>query len=129
MKPLELDDVDVGILAFLSDVPDSTTTDMVKALFKPPYNIRKLDSFIRYRVNRLLGEGVLLRKKKERKFSYSVDEAKVFFGKGILHMDGVGEVEMGYMIVVKKEDETIAKSIDDYEQRIGAKKIFSEQDI
>lgn len=44
-------------------------------------------------------------------------------------MNGVGDVDMGYFIVVKKEDETIAKSIDDYEKRIGAKKIFSEKPL
>ena len=60
---------------------------------------------------------------------YNVDSDKVFFGQGVLRMDGLGDVDMGYFIVVKKKDETIAKSIDDYERRIGAKKIFSEQRI
>lgn len=44
-------------------------------------------------------------------------------------MNGIGDVDMGYFIVIKKEDETIAKSIDDYEHRINARKIFSEQPI
>ena len=65
--------------------------------------------------------------KKSRRLHYSIEESKVFFGKGILQMDGIGDVDMGYFILVKKKDETIAKSIDDYERRIGAKKIFSEQ--
>ena len=60
---------------------------------------------------------------------YNVDTAKVLFGKGVLQMDGLGDVDMGYFIVIKKKNETIAKSIDDYERRIGAKKIFSEQAI
>lgn len=119
---MELDDVDIGILAFLSDVPESTTTAVAKALFKPPYNIRKLDCFVRYRLKRLIEEGVLKQFKKDRKLLYSVEEAKVFFGDGVLKMDGVGEVKMGYFIVVKKEDETVAKSLDDYERRIGIKK-------
>lgn len=119
---MELDDVDIGILAFLSDVPDSTTTDVAKALFKPPYNIRKLDCFIRYRLKRLIEEGVLKQTRKSRKLHYSVDSDKVFFGEGVLRMNGVGEVDMGYFVVVKKKDETVAKSLDDYERRIGIKK-------
>lgn len=119
---MELDDVDIGILAFLSDVPDSTTSAVAKALFKSPYNLAKLDCFVRYRLKRLIGEGVVRQAKKSRKLHYSVDGDKVFFGEGVLRMDGVGEVDMGYFVVVKKKDETIAKSLDDYERRIGIKK-------
>jgi hypothetical protein len=121
---MELDDIDIGILAFLSDVPNSTTTAISKALFKPPYNIRKLDSFIRYRMQRLASEKVVSVTKKKRKFHYNIDGSKVFFGEGILKMNGVGEIDMGYFVIIKKEDETIAKSLDDYERRIG-KKDFS----
>lgn len=124
---MELDDIDIGILAFLTDVPNSTTTEISKALFKPPYNIRKLDSFIRYRLKRLIEEKIVASTKKERKLRYTVDETKVFFGEGILRMNGIGEVDMQYCILIKKSDETIAKSIDDYERRIDRKKIFSEQ--
>lgn len=120
---VELDDVDIGILAYLSDAPDSTTTAVAKALFKPPFNLAKLDCFVRYRLKRLISEGVVKQEKKTGKLYYSVDEAKVFFGEGVLRMNGVGEVDMGYFIVVKKSDETVAKSVDDYEKRIGAKKI------
>jgi len=110
-------------------MPQRTTTQIVKALFKEPYNIRKLDSFIRYRMKRLGAEGVINQRKKSRKFIYSVDEEKVFFGEGVLRMNGV-DVDMGYFIVVKKDDETVAKSLDDYERRIGLpKKIFSEKRI
>ena len=110
----------------MSDVPNSTTSDVAKALFKEPYNIRKLDCFIRYRLKRFMEEGLITQDRRQRKSIYSVDEGKVLFGNGVLEMDGVGKVEMGYFIVVKKKDETIAKSIDDYERRIGAKS-FSEQ--
>lgn len=126
---MELDDIDIGILAFLSDVPNSTTTDISKALFKPPYNIRKLDSFIRYRVSRLVVEKIVAQTKKQRKFHYSVDADKVLFGDGVLKMNGIGEVDMGYFIVVKLESETIAKSLDDYEKRIGVSKTFSEKQL
>jgi DNA-binding Lrp family transcriptional regulator len=121
VSKIELDDIDIGILAFLTDMPDKTTFDIAKALFKPPYNLRKLDSFIRYRVKRLIEEGVLKQMKRERKLHYAVDEGKVFFGEGVLKMNGVGEVDMGYFVVVKKEGETVAKSLDDYERRIGRK--------
>lgn len=118
---MELDDVDIGILAFLSDVPNSTTTSVSKALFKPPYNLAKMDCFIRYRLKRFVSEGIVKQSKQGGKFHYSVDEAKVFFGEGLLKMNGVGDVDMGYFIVVKKQDETVAKSLDDYERRIGRK--------
>jgi len=112
----------------LSDAPNSTTSDVAKALFKPPLNLRKLDCFIRYRLKRFMEEGLITQACRQRKAIYSVDEGKVLFGNGVLEMDGVGKVEMGYFIVIKKKDETVAKSIDDYERRIGAK-IFSEQII
>lgn len=120
---MDLDDVDIGILAFLSDVPDSTTTAIAKALFKPPYNLGKLDCFVRYRLKRLTAEGVVNPVKQSRVIRYSIDEKKVFFGEGLLEMDGLGKLDMGYFVVIKKEDEIIAKSIDDYEKRIGAKKL------
>lgn len=120
-----LDDVDIGILAFLTDVPNSTTTDISKALFKKPYNIRKLDSFIRYRLKRLIEEQIVSSTKQKRKLHFTIDESKVFFGEGILRMNGIGEVDMGYFILIKKADETVAKSIDDYERRIGRKKKLS----
>jgi hypothetical protein len=128
---LELDDVDVGILAFLSDVPESTTSDIAKTLFKrtkelPPYNLRKLDCFIRYRLKRFYREGIVKQAKKEGKYRYSVDQKKVFFGDGVLRLNGLGEVEMGYFVVIKKKNETVAKSIDDYESRIGAKKFYEQ---
>ena len=126
MRKVELDDVDIGILAFLSDVPESTTTQIAKTLYKPPYNIRKLDCFIRYRMKRFLEDGVVKQLKKGRAFHYSVDSEKVFFGDGVLKLDGIGEVEMGYFVVIKKENETVAKSVDDYEKRIAAKN-FSER--
>lgn len=56
---------------------------------------------------------------KDRKLHYTVDEQKVFFGNGVLKLNGVGEIQIGYFIVIKKKDETVAKSIDDYERRIG----------
>lgn len=125
---MDLDDIDIGVLAFLSDVPDSTTTEISKALFKPPYNIRKLDSFIRYRLKRFIEEQIVVSHKKERKYRYSVDADKVLFGDGILRMNGVGDIDIGYFVVVKtKNNQTIAMSLDDYEQRIVAKKNFSEQ--
>lgn len=122
---LELDDIDIGILAFLSDAPDSTTSDIVKALFKPPYSLRKQDSFIRYRLQLFVAQGIVKQYNKARKNRYIVDRQKVLFGDGVLRLDGIGEVEIGYFVVVKKKDETIAKSIDDYERRI--RKIFSEK--
>lgn len=125
---MDLDDIDIGVLAFLSDVPESTTTEISKALFKPPYNIRKLDSFIRYRLKRFIEEQIIVSHKKDRKYRYSVDADKVLFGDGILRMNGVGDIDIGYFVVVKtKNNQTIAMSLDDYEQRIVAKKNFSEQ--
>ena len=128
---MELDDVDIGILAFLSDVPESTTSDIAKTLFKrtkelPPYNLRKLDCFIRYRLKRLVEEGAIKQLRRSRKFIYSIDPKKVFFGDGVLRLNGLGEIQIGYFVVVKKKDETVAKSIDDYERRIG-RKIFHEK--
>ncbi len=127
MPKLELDDVDIDILSFLTDQPNSTTSDIAKALFKKPYNLRKLDSFVRYRIKRFIEEGVVRQTTKQRKNIYTVDDKQVFFGNGILEMNGFGKIDMGYFIVVKKKDETVAKSIDDHERRLGVRKIISEQ--
>ncbi len=123
-----MDDVDIGILAFLSDTPDSTTTEISKALFKPPYNIGKIDSFIRYRMKRFVEEQLVTAKKKQRKNHYSVNEERVIFGDGILRMNGQGDINIGYFLVFKtKNGQTIAVSLDDYEQRIKPKKNFCEK--
>jgi len=42
-------------------------------------------------------------------------------------MNGLGDIDMGYFVVIKKRDETVAKSVDDYERRIGKAKNFHEQ--
>jgi len=78
-------------------------------------------------VERLLDDGVLNCVSKQRKRYYSVDQKKVFFGDGVLKMDGIGDVAMGYFVVVKGREETIAKSIDDYEKRMKSGKFFYEQ--
>jgi len=75
-----------------------------------------------------VAEGIVKQYSKTRKNRYVVDPEKVLFGDGVLRLDGLGEVEMGYFIVVKKKNETVAKSIDDYERRIG-KKILSEKPL
>ena len=110
-------------------MPNSTTTEVVKALYKPPYNIGKLDSFIRYRVKRLAAEGIIQVSRKSRKMIYNVDSSKVFFGWGVMLLEDLGDVGIGYFIVVKKEDGIIAASIDAYESRVGAKKFFSEKSL
>jgi len=74
-----------------------------------------------------MGEGLVKQLVRRRKKYYAIDPRKVLFGDGILRMDGVGEIHMGYFIVVKKENETVAKSIDDYYRRIG--KNFYEQPL
>jgi len=115
---MELDDIDIGILSFLADMPQSTTSTIAKALFKSPFNLRKMDMFIRYRLQRFQEDTLLKIVSRGRKKYYSVDSQKVLFGDGVLKMDGVGEVHMGYFIVIKKPNETVAISLDDYERRI-----------
>lgn len=127
MSKIELDDIDIGILAFLTDVPNSTTTTIAKALYKPPYNLRKLDCFIRYRLKRFIEEDIIKQNRNQGKLHYSVDGEKVLFGNGVLKMNGLGDIDMGYFVVIKKRDETVAKSVDDYERRIGKAKIFHGQ--
>jgi hypothetical protein len=117
-ESLELDDYDIGILTFLSDTPGSTTSEIGNALWIVPFNLRKVDTFIRYRLQRLEAEGVVTHAIKARKKRYTVDPGKVLFGDGVLKMDGLGQVSIGYFIVVKKKNETIAKSLDDYEKRV-----------
>lgn len=125
MLEIELDDIDIGILSFLTDYPNSTTSSVAKALFKPPLNLQKLDCFIRYRIKRFMEEGLIRQVHKQGKSVYTVDERKVFFGNGVLEMNGFGKIEMGYFIVVKKKNETVAKSIDDYECRLQMGKKLS----
>ena len=127
MTRLELDDVDIGILAFLTDVPNSSTSDIAKALFKPPYNLSKVDCFIRYRLRRFVEAKIVSQITQKRKRQYTVDLKRVMFGNGVLRLDGIDEVNMGYFIVVKTDFETVAKSVDDYERRIGRRKIFPKE--
>lgn len=118
LELLELDDYDIGILTFLSDTPGSTTSEIGNALWTAPFNLRKVDTFIRYRLQRFEAEGVVTYTMKAGKKRYSIDQMKVLFGDGVLNMNDVGQVSIGYFIVVKKKNETVAKSIDDYERRV-----------
>lgn len=117
----KIDDVDLGIILFLSDNPRSTSTDITKNIFKP-HDSRKLikvDNMIRYRLKRFIGENIVFCSN-TRPVLYTINQGKVFFSDGELKLRVDGKplkMDLGYFLVIHEKEEVILRSIDAYEIR------------
>jgi len=124
---LSIDDIDIGIITFLSDNEGSTSTEIVKGIFTPTddYELVKRDNRLRYRLKRLESAEVVKGEKAKGVMRFSVNEERVFFGYGDLVIgngDEHLEFELGYFMVIKEKDGYIIKSLEDYEERIGKRR-------
>ena len=74
-----VDEIDVAILAFVSDHKKSSVTDGAKALYKPSdvYELQKKDAMLRHRYKALADRGLLIPKEDGRRTLYSVDKKKI----------------------------------------------------
>ena len=84
-----LDNLDVSILAFVADHPDSTVTDCAKIIFEPENTdeLQKKDSFLRHRFKALVSANFLTYDSDSNKKMFRVVKEKVFFGPALRGID------------------------------------------
>lgn len=124
---MNIDDLDIGILAYLSDNSQCTTTELSKKLFEPKDNreLVKIDANIRYRLKRLVESGVVTNINTKPAY-YDLNKSKVFFGFGDLKVNLENNkhvsLDFGYFMVIRDGlDDVIVKSMDAYEERLKQK--------
>jgi hypothetical protein len=112
-----LNELKIRILLFLYQNPCSTTTTIAKHLFENNNieEIRNNDRLIRYHLNKMIEDGVVLKEYKDGKQYFRVNEKNVFFGLGKLDIFTFDEKEisigLGEVLVCKVEDGIIIEPI------------------
>ena len=104
-----LDDLDIAVLAFVADHPDSTVTDCAKTIFRPENTeeLQKKDSLLRHRFKALTSAGFLVHMSDSGRKIYRVVDEKVTFGP---------ELRKDYCIILFTDDGVIVRSLDKLEK-------------
>ena len=121
-----LDNLDVSILAFVDDHPDSTVTDCAKIIFEPENTdeLQKKDSFLRHRFKALVSANFLTYDSDSNKKMFRVVKEKVFFGPELRGIDIGGkkiihpDLNNDYCIIVLTDNGVIVKSLDKIEEQL-----------
>ena len=121
-----LDNLDVSILAFIADHPNSTVTDCAKIIFKPENTdeLQKKDSFLRHRFKALVSANFLIYDSDSNKKMFRVVKEKVFFGPELRGIDIGGKkivhsaLRKDYCIILLTDDGVIVKSLDKIEEEL-----------
>ena len=120
-----LDNLDISILAFIADFPNSTVTDCAKTIFEPENteDLQKKDSFLRHRFKALYKAKYLNFETDGSKKKYRIVEEKVFFGpelrginiggKKLIHSD----IKKDYCIILFTDDGVVIRSLDKIESK------------
>ena len=117
-----LDDLDVAILSFVSDFPNSTITSCAKELYNPQETevLQKKDTMLRHRYKTLVSEELLIKSAEERKSKYKINADRIKFGnaKDI----GTKKLIPDYMIndfciAIFMDDGFVVKSLDKLEHK------------
>ena len=122
-----LDNLDVSILAFIADHPNSTVTDCAKIIFKPENTdeLQKKDSFLRHRFKALVSANFLTYDSDSNKKRFRVVKEKVFFGPELRGINVGGrkiihsELRNDYCIILLTDDGVIVKSLDKIEEQLN----------
>lgn len=119
-----VDEIDVAILAFVSDHKKSSVTDGAKALYKPSdvYELQKKDAMLRHRYKALVDRGLLIPKDDGRRTLYSVDKKRIKFGIGLHEKLGIrldSRLEDDYCILIILENGIVIHSLDALEDKWG----------
>lgn len=99
MFNMKVTNLDTDLILTLIGLNGASTTELAKTLFQPKddYELRKIDSKIRYRLERMRQKELL----KKNGVAYSVNIERVFLTKAIMKLKDVDvEVPMGQMLVV-----------------------------
>ncbi len=122
---VKFDDLDISIISFVADHPNSTVTDCAKSIFNPPTteDLQKKDSMLRHRFKRLSLEKYLLESKEQNHSIFRIDDKLIHFGPELRFMNIGGEkfihenLVNDYCILIYTEDGVIIRSLDKLENR------------
>ena len=122
-----LDDLDIAVLAFVADHPDSTVTDCAKVIFSPEdtEELQRKDALLRHRFRALTNAGFLTYESSSGRKIYNVVDEKVSFGPELRGINIGGkkfshpELRKDYCIILFTEDGVIIRSLDKLEKRWG----------
>ena len=122
-----LDNIDISILAFVADHPDSTVTDCAKIIFEPKNTdeLQKKDSFLRHRFKALVSANFLIYDSDSNKKMFRVVKERVFFGPELRGINIGGrkiihsELRNDYCIILLTDDGVIVKSLDKIEEQLN----------
>ena len=122
---VKFDDLDISIISFVADHPNSTVTDCAKSLFNPQNteDLQKKDSMLRHRFKALSSEKYLLESKEQNHSIFRIDDTLIHFcpdlrfinvgGEKFIHKDLVKD----FCILIYTGDGVIIRSLDKLESK------------
>jgi DNA-binding transcriptional ArsR family regulator len=101
-----MDETDIDILVALMDTPNLTATDIARKLYSPPNTgqLRKKDSFIRYRLGSLEALGLVRKRKGITHTTYMVPLEDMTKGTVSIKVNGCEEMELGEGILIPGQE-------------------------
>ena len=122
---VKFDDLDISIISFVADHPNSTVTDCAKSLFNPQTteHLQKKDSMLRHRFKALSLEKYLLESKEQNHSIFRIDDKLIHFGPELRFMNIGGEkffhknLVKDFCILIYTEDGVIIRSLDKIEDK------------
>ena len=122
---VKFDDLDISIISFVADHPNSSVTDCAKSLFNPQTteDLQKKDSMLRHRFRALSLEKYLLESKEQNHSVFKIDDKLIHFGPELRFVNIGGEkfihenLVKDYCILIYTEDGILIRSLDKLENR------------
>ena len=122
---VKFDDLDISIVSFVADHPNSTVTDCAKSIFNPPTteDLQKKDSMLRHRFKALSLQKYLLESKEQNHSVFKIDDKLIHFGPELRFINIGGEkfihenLVKDYCILIYTEDGVIIRSLDKLENK------------
>ena len=122
---VKFDDLDISIISFVADHPNSSVTDCAKSLFNPQTteDLQKKDSMLRHRFRALSLEKYLLESKEQNHSVFKIDDKLIHFGPELRFVNIGGEkfihenLVKDYCILIYTEDGVLIRSLDKLEDR------------
>ena len=122
---VKFDDLDISIISFVADHPNSTVTDCAKSLFNPQNteDLQKKDSMLRHRFKALSSEKYLLESKEQNHSIFRIDDTLIHFGPELRFINVGGEkfihkdLVKDFCILIDTDDGVIIRSLDKLESK------------
>lgn len=102
---MKLTNLDTDLVLSLMETGGASTTDLAKKIYDPrdDYELRKKDSLIRYRLERMRNRDLLTK----NGVKYGVNVERVFLTDAALHLDIGVDVAIGMILVVYPKDDNL----------------------